>query len=62
VGGVFVASILLVRRVAHFVTVTRRVSGGGEDRVARYTVEGELFFASSNDLTQFEYSHDPSGS
>ena len=27
---------------------------------ATYTVNGELFFASSNDLyTQFEYAHDP---
>jgi SulP family sulfate permease len=31
------------------------------DTVARYIVVGELFFASSNDLTtQFEYSRDPS--
>src|SRR5699024_815722 len=46
-------------------------AGDGDDRadgadgavagpVARYTVEGELFFASSNDLfTQFHYAEDP---
>lgn len=63
VGGVFVASVLFVRRVAHFVTVRRAVLDPDEDRpapFAHYTVEGELFFASSNDLTtQFEYSRDP---
>lgn len=58
--GVVAAMILFARRVAHFVTVTREVSEGEEEPVARYTVDGELFFASSNDLTtQFEYSHDP---
>lgn len=66
VGGVFIASVLFVRRVAHFVTVERRIvdEGSGADptgTVARYIVVGELFFASSNDLTtQFEYSRDPS--
>jgi SulP family sulfate permease len=56
VGGVLVASVLFVRRVAHFVSVTRTVSGS----VARYVVDGELFFASSNDLTTlFSYSSDP---
>jgi SulP family sulfate permease len=56
--GVVAAMILFARRVAHFVTVTRRVDD--EFRLARYTVDGELFFASSNDLTtQFEYTHDP---
>nr|WP_217278409.1 SulP family inorganic anion transporter [Brevibacterium permense] len=54
--GVFVASVLFVRRVAHFVTVERTVA----EAVARYVVRGELFFASSNDLTtQFRYTHDP---
>lgn len=43
--GVLVAMVAFARRVAHFVT---------------YTVDGELFFASSNDLyTQFEYAIDP---
>ncbi|MCU4296569.1 SulP family inorganic anion transporter [Brevibacterium permense] len=81
VVGVFVASVLFVRRVAHFVTVERTiVTGSPDDRVdagspvdpsdetgsasaeavARYVVRGELFFASSNDLTtQFRYTHDP---
>ncbi len=58
VVGVFVASVLFVRRVAHFVTVVRTLTDDGA--CAHYTVTGELFFASSNDLTtQFEYSHDP---
>jgi SulP family sulfate permease len=47
--------------VAHFVTVERTVTedddGGGR---ATYRVDGELFFASANDLyTQFEYALDP---
>ncbi|WP_309132374.1 SulP family inorganic anion transporter [Brevibacterium sp.] len=58
VVGVFVASVLFVRRVAHFVTVVRTLSD--DEATVHYTVTGELFFASSNDLTtQFEYSHDP---
>ena len=56
VVGVIVASVLFVRRVAHFATVTRTVTADA----AHYAVDGELFFASSNDLTtQFEYSADP---
>ncbi|MGO1920087.1 MAG: SulP family inorganic anion transporter, partial [Microbacterium sp.] len=56
VVGVIVASVLFVRRVSHFATVTRTVSADA----AHYTVDGELFFASSNDLTtQFEYADDP---
>lgn len=56
--GVVAAMILFARRVAHFTTVTRHIDDANE--VARYTVDGELFFASSNDLTtQFEYTHDP---
>ncbi|WP_460801635.1 SulP family inorganic anion transporter [Microbacterium sp. GXF6406] len=54
--GVLIASVLFVRRVAHVVTVTRVL---GDDTV-HYTVDGQLFFASSNDLTtQFEYTADP---
>jgi SulP family sulfate permease len=54
--GVLAAMVLFARRVAHFTTVTRTVDGD----IARYRVDGELFFASSNDLTtQFEYSSDP---
>ncbi len=58
--GVFVASVLFVRRVAHFVSVEREVSEYFGVSTAHYTVTGELFFASSNDLTTlFEYSEDP---
>ncbi len=61
VVGVFVASVLFVRRVAHFVTVERELVDAEDGPEARYTVTGELFFASSNDLTtQFEYVKDPS--
>jgi len=53
--GVLVAMVLFARRVAHFVTVTRTELDG----VAHYAVHGELFFASSNDLTtQFDYAND----
>ncbi|NYD67906.1 SulP family inorganic anion transporter [Agromyces atrinae] len=56
IAGVVVAMVLFARRVAHFATVTRTV----DDGVARYIVDGELFFASSNDLTtQFDYAGDP---
>jgi SulP family sulfate permease len=56
--GVVVASVLFARRVAHFATVERALVDGGT--VAYYTVIGELFFASSNDLTtQFDYADDP---
>ncbi len=56
--GVLTAMVLFANRVAHFVTVTRTVSEDGA--TATYFVDGELFFASSNDLyTQFEYALDP---
>ena len=59
-AGVLVACVLFARRVAHFVTVRRAVGTVEGRETATYTVEGELFFASSNDLyTQFEYAHDP---
>ncbi|GAA1127584.1 SulP family inorganic anion transporter [Citricoccus alkalitolerans] len=62
--GVLAAMVLFARRVAHFVTVRRSVGpedhthdGGGR---VTYTVDGELFWASSNDLyTQFDYLADP---
>lgn len=58
--GVLAAMVLFARRVAHFTTVTRTVDGEGDAAVARYRVDGELFFASSNDLTtQFDYAADP---
>lgn len=56
--GVIAAMVMFARRVAHFVTVTRSASADGAE--ARYLVDGELFFASSNDLTtQFDYAADP---
>lgn len=58
--GVLVAMVLFARRVAHFVTVERTLTTHNGDDTATYVVDGELFFASSNDLyTQFEYAHDP---
>ncbi|MBK0419926.1 SulP family inorganic anion transporter [Leucobacter sp. CSA1] len=58
--GVFVASVLFVRRVAHFVSVDREVTEAFGVSTAHYFVTGELFFASSNDLTTlFEYAEDP---
>ena len=54
--GVLVAMVLFARRVAHFTNVTRRIDGD----TAHYDVEGELFFASSNDLVhQFDDVGDP---
>ena len=58
--GVLVAMVLFARRVAHFVTVERSVTEDDGGPRATYRVDGELFFASSNDLyTQFEYALDP---
>lgn len=55
-SGTVLAMVMFARRVAHFVTVERTVGEGS----VTYTVNGELFFASSNDLyTQFEYALDP---
>ncbi|KQY74551.1 SulP family inorganic anion transporter [Microbacterium maritypicum] len=58
--GVLAAMVMFARRVAHFVTVTRTVVDEEGIAAARYEVVGELFFASSNDLTtQFAYAEDP---
>ncbi|KQM57481.1 SulP family inorganic anion transporter [Agreia sp. Leaf210] len=58
--GVLVAMVTFARRVAHFATVTREVRDDEGAPTAYYTVDGELFFASSNDLTtQFDYVDDP---
>ncbi|TFC35111.1 SulP family inorganic anion transporter [Cryobacterium sp. TMT2-42-4] len=58
--GVLVAMVAFARRVAHFVNVERTLPEGEPVPTAFYTVTGELFFASSNDLTtQFEYADDP---
>lgn len=59
-AGVLVAMVMFARRVAHFTNVAREETVDAEGPFVRYTVVGELFFASSNDLTtQFEYSKDP---
>lgn len=58
--GVLVATVLFVRRVAHFVSVDRTVTTIAGRGTATYVVDGELFFASPNDLyTQFDYANDP---
>jgi len=58
--GVIAAMIVFARRVAHFATVERTVDLDADVPTAYYRVSGELFFASSNDLTtQFEYADDP---
>ena len=58
--GVIVAMVAFARRVAHFATVQRTLPSDEAVPTAVYTVTGELFFASSNDLTtQFNYADDP---
>ncbi len=59
--GVLVAMTLFARRVAHLTETHRELVEHPDGTVtAVYTVTGELFFASSNDLyTQFEYAADP---
>ncbi|MFT4166007.1 MAG: SulP family inorganic anion transporter [Microlunatus sp.] len=60
VVGVFVASVMFVRRVAHLISVERVLVQEADGETVRYTVDGQLLFASSNDLTtQFEYAEDP---
>ena len=61
VVGVLVAMTLFARRVAHLTETHRELIEDTDGaRAAVYTVTGELFFASSNDLyTQFEYAADP---
>lgn len=56
--GVVLAMILFARRVAHVISVERKVSDDGDS--VRYTVSGPLFFGSSNDLVdRFSYADDP---
>ncbi|MEO8220248.1 MAG: SulP family inorganic anion transporter [Specibacter sp.] len=58
--GVLVAMVLFARRVAHLVTVERTITTIDGRETATYLVNGELFFASSNELyTQFDYALDP---
>jgi len=57
--GVVTASVLFARRVAHLVNV-QRIEPTADEQSVTYHVTGELFFASSNDLTtQFDYVADP---
>lgn len=58
--GVIVAMVIFARRVAHFASVEKTFDLDPAEPTVTYTVRGELFFASSNDLTtQFDYSTDP---
>jgi SulP family sulfate permease len=61
VVGVIAAMVVFARRVARFATVERAVVTDADGRAAaEYRVVGELFFASSNDLTTlFRYADDP---
>ncbi|MGO2481679.1 SulP family inorganic anion transporter [Glutamicibacter ardleyensis] len=59
-AGVLTAMSLFANRVAHFVTVTRTMEEHFDQEIAKYVVDGELFFASSNNLyMQFNYAEDP---
>jgi sulfate permease, SulP family len=62
ITGVVTATVLFARRVAHLVSMDRTLEFDpmtGFETV-RYSIHGEMFFASSNDLVyQFEYSNDP---
>ncbi|WP_282793091.1 SulP family inorganic anion transporter [Streptomyces sp. CC224B] len=58
VVGSITAMVIFAKRVAHLAEVTRLVAPSGTSVL--YTVTGELFFASSNDLVgQFDYTADP---
>ncbi|AZM51662.1 sodium-independent anion transporter [Streptomyces sp. WAC 01529] len=57
VVGSLTAMVIFARRVAHLVHVTSLTAPDGDSVV--YSVTGELFFASSNDLVgQFDYTTD----
>ncbi|QEV16704.1 SulP family inorganic anion transporter [Streptomyces alboniger] len=57
VAGSLTAMVIFARRVAHLVHVTSATGPDGDSVV--YSVTGELFFASSNDLvSQFDYTVD----
>ncbi|WP_433544043.1 SulP family inorganic anion transporter (plasmid) [Streptomyces sp. CA-294286] len=58
VVGSVTAMVIFAKRVAHLAEVVPQLAPDGDS--VRYTVTGELFFASSNDLvTQFHYQDDP---
>jgi SulP family sulfate permease len=48
IAGVLTAMVLFARRVAHLVEVTSVTDPDGTEVI--YSVHGEIFFASSNDL------------
>jgi SulP family sulfate permease len=57
-AGVLTAMVLFARRVAHLVEVTSVTDPDGSEVL--YSVHGQVFFASSNDLVyQFDYTGDP---
>ena len=57
-AGVLTAMVLFARRVAHLVEVTSVCDPDGAQVI--YSVHGQVFFASSNDLVyQFDYAGDP---
>lgn len=59
VVGSITAMVIFAKRVAHLAEVTAVTDPDGDTVV--YSVTGELFFASSNDLVaQFDYAGDPS--
>ncbi|MFF1376336.1 SulP family inorganic anion transporter [Streptomyces sp. NPDC058308] len=58
VVGTVTATVVFARRVAHHADVSAAVTPDGTQVV--YSVTGELFFASANDLvTRFDYATDP---
>ncbi|GFH38366.1 SulP family inorganic anion transporter [Streptomyces pacificus] len=58
VAGTLTAMVVFAKRVAHLANVTSVTDPDGSSVV--YSVTGELFFASSNDLVgQFDYAADP---
>lgn len=59
IAGVLLASLFFARRVAHVANVTSVLDPDDDIRI--YTVTGELFFASTNDLVHsFNYADDVS--
>ncbi|MFT2753010.1 SulP family inorganic anion transporter [Clavibacter sp. Sh2088] len=58
--GVIAAMVVFARRVSGFTSVTRTLEADADGERALYAVDGELFFASSDDLTtRFDYADDP---
>lgn len=58
--GTLTAMVMFARRVAHLTEVTRTIEHDDDGEYVNYLVQGQLFFASSNDLyMQFAYSEDP---